>query len=254
MKNVIASVAKRSIISCFVASLLATTLCVAAQSPLFDQASAKYKEGDFKGALETYQALVESGQDTFAVYYNMGNASLKMGQKGHALLYYLRAKKVDPRDSDLLWNIEVLKDTLKDRIEERSHFAIAYLRSLVDRLTVQDVAYCFSALLAIFAVLCLGASFFPQWPLGAIKVPVLVALFLAGLLFGFKIWDTKDARVVVLDKESTAYYGPSDRETKAFVLHEGAQGRLLDRSGEWIYISLDNKNAGWIRKNTCEIV
>ena len=82
----------------------------------------------------------------------------------------------------------------------------------------------------------------------------LVLLVVSAVLLGAQWWDTKEPRVVVLDKEVNAYYGPSDSEAKAFVLHEGAEGKVLDASGDWLYITLKNKNTGWIRKSSSETI
>ena len=49
-------------------------------------------------------------------------------------------------------------------------------------------------------------------------------------------------------------YGPSEKETKAFVLHEGALARVIDQTDEWYYIFLQDKNNGWVLKKSCEIV
>ena len=51
------------------------------------------------------------------MHYNLGNASLKAGEKGQARVYYERALKAAPRDENLLWNMQILKSSLADRIE-----------------------------------------------------------------------------------------------------------------------------------------
>ena len=237
-----------------VITLLISTAVFAAQAPFFEQANAKYREGDFKGALETYQKLLQTGRSTAAIYYNMGNAALKAGEKGQALVYYERARKAAPRDADLQWNISVLRDALRDKVEDRSHFTIVAVRAFLDRWSVTELAFCFTAFLALAALLGLIGFFFVRLPTRAFWVPLVLALFVSGALLALKAWETKDVRVVVFDKETPAFYGPSDSETKAFVLHEGAEGRVLDESGDWIYLSLQNKNSGWVRKNSCEIV
>jgi len=58
----------------------------------------------------------------------------------------------------------------------------------------------------------------------------------------------------VLYKEVTARYGPSDKETKAFVLHEGASAKVLDQTDGWYYIFLQDKNTGWVSKKSCAII
>jgi tetratricopeptide (TPR) repeat protein len=230
----------------------------AASSPsLFVEANGKYQAGDFKGAADLYQKIIKSGNVTSAVYYNLGNAALRLGQKGEALVYYRRALKGAPRDKDLKWNIHVLQSALPDRIEESSPNLIRLaLRYATTPWTLDEMAVFFTAGFAVFAVLALLGYLFPAFrPVsGFLRGLVLLFMLIPAVLFAFKWWDTKDPRVVILDKEVYAYYGPSDKETKAFLLHEGAEGKVLDNTQDWYYIALKNKNTGWIRKNSSEIV
>ena len=228
----------------------------ATSSALFEEGNAKYHVGDFKAASESYQKLIERGQATGAVYYNLGNAALKSGEKGRALVYYERALKALPRDKDLRWNIHILQEALPDRIEDTSYFAIASLRDFLSRWSVNEIAILFSVFLAVLTILTLTSIFFPaikpwtSW-IGSLAV---LGLLVVTPFFGFKVWEMKDPQAVVLDKETYAYYGPSERETKAFLLHEGAYGKIIDKTDDWFYLVLPNKKMGWIRKNSCEVV
>ncbi len=239
------------------AAFLAAPAFAAPPSTLFADANAKYKAGDYAGAEKLYQKIIQAGNGTGAVYYNLGNASLRLGQKGQALLSYRRAQKVLPRDKDLQWNVRVLQGALQDRIEETSlNLPLLLLRSVTGRFTADEIASVLTGLLALLALLAfldyLSASFAAVS--GFLRPLALTALFVCAALFSFQWWDDRDPRAIVLDKEVTAHFGPSDGEAKAFTLHEGAEGRVIDTSGDWIYVSLKNKNTGWIRKNSSEIV
>src|SRR5688572_13403556 len=116
--GVIASVAKQSR-DCFVAVLLAMTFfnvscALAADEGSFSAANAKYQAGDYKAAAALYEKIKPS---TASVQYNLGNAWLRQGQKGRALLAYRRAQAMTPRDADLQWNIHLLKASLPDRMD-----------------------------------------------------------------------------------------------------------------------------------------
>lgn len=227
------------------------------QPSLFDQANNRYQASDFKGAAELYQKILKSGNATGAVYYNLGNATLRLGQKGEALVYYERALKVLPRDKDLQWNRRVLQSALTDRIEELSpNLLRLLLQNATNQWTFDEIGFLFTLALGVLALLALLNYLLPAGlpDLGFLRSAALICALLSAALFGFKWVDTKDPRAVILDKEVTAYYGPSDRESKAFVLHEGAEGRILDESHDWVYIALKNKNTGWIRKNSCEVI
>ena len=250
---------KRKLFFVLAAGLLTLAPCAfaASQPSLFAEANGKYQTGDFKGAADLYQKIIQSGNATGAVYYNLGNASLRLGQKGEALVSYKRALKVLPRDKDLQWNIRILQGALTDRIEESSlNLPRLLLQNVTEPWALDEIGFLFTASLALLALLALLDYLLPAMAVvsGFLRPLTVFLLIGSAVLFGFKWWDTKDPHAVILDKEAAAHYGPSDGEAKAFVLHEGAEGKILDASGDWVYIALKNKNTGWIRKNSCEIV
>ena len=229
---------------------------IAAETSLFQQANSKYQAGDFKGAAGSYKKLIQTGQTTAVLYYNLANATLKSGEKGQALVYYERALKAAPRDRDIRWNLRVLKEALPDKIEDNSYFVVAGARDLLNQVTADELAILLSGVLLVVALLNISYVFFPIFKTWTSWVRALgfFGLIVTTLLLGWKIWETKDARVVILDKEVYAFYGPSDRETKAFLLHEGASGKVTDTTDDWIYVTLPSKKSGWIRKNACETI
>lgn len=248
----------------FIAILLLSPVCSlqspvshAADATLFQQANDKYKSGDFKAASDLYTKLTQTGNGSADVYYNLGNSVLRLGQKGQALVYYERALKADPRDKDIRWNIQVLKTSFVDRIEDTST-QILYMpvKNVLDHVTSDEFAIAFSTVLALFALTVVLGALFPNAKalFGPLRSATLLILLITGVLFALKWWDTKDPRAVILEKEVTGRYGPSDSESKALVLHEGAVGKIVDESGDWIYIQLANKNMGWLRKSSCEII
>ena len=229
----------------------------ASEPSLFQQANAKYQAGDFKSSADLYQKIIGTGHASSTVHYNLGNATLRLGQKGEALLYYERALKASPRDKDLRWNIQVLKNALSDRIEDKSSNPLyTPIEKVLDLFTQDELALSLGAALAAWALLALLGCFFAalRAAVGFFRMWALLFIFISAASLGLKWTQTKDPLAVILEKETTSYYGPSDRETKAFVLHEGAEGKILDESGDWVYIALKNKNTGWIRKNACEII
>lgn len=247
---------KRGAFIPFTLLLLSISGFAVASTSLFEQGNAKYKEGDFKGAMQAYQKYLEAGHPSAAVYFNLGNAALRAGEKGQALVYYERARKAAPRDADLLWNIKVLKGVLPDKIEPRTYFVLAWAGDLLERLTADEPALAFMVFLALFALVSTTGFFAPalRGRLAPLFTLVWVGLFASGVLFAGKIWQSRDPLVVVLDKQTYAHYGPSESETKAFLLHEGAEGRKQDESGDWIFLWLANGNSGWIRKDASETV
>ena len=226
-------------------------------SASFEQANAKYQAGDFKAAAEAYEKMIQSGDASAAVHYNLGNAYFRLGKRGKALVSCQRALRLLPRDKDIQWNIRVLTSAFTDKLETSDeNLVIFWIRRAADFFTMDELALMLSAGFAVFLVTVLVSVFLP----GLRLLPQFFQLFLvpvvaaAAILLAFKWQDTREPRLVILDKEVTARYGPSERETKAFRVHEGAEARLLDESKEWVYVSIDSGNSGWIPKKSCEVI
>ena len=237
--------------------LPASSMAGGARQSDFVEANAKYEAQDYKAASKSYEDLTHAGQETAAVYYNLGNAYFRLGQKGKALVSYERALAISPRDKDIRWNLEMLRSVLADRIETPSDNPVFFWgRKAADTFAINEISILLSALLLLFLAFA-GLNFiFPRTKLWTsfFQFLTVAALVACAALFILKWAEGKDPRVVVLDKEVYAHYGPSGKETNAFLLHEGAEGKVLDETPDWFYIVLKNKNSGWIPKSSCETV
>lgn len=221
----------------------------------FEEANEKYRAGDFKGAAQAYQEIVRSGHGTAAVQFNLGNSLLRLGKKAEALLAFERALKADPRNSDLRWNIGVVRSMLTDRDEEGPSAWLGTLRRAAGWISIDETAWTLAGL-AFLLVLAGWAHFatdgrYPR--LKSLQAFLLALVVLSAFMFMFQRREDARRRAIVLDKEVTLRYGPAFSETKAFVLHEGAAVDVLDESGDWRYVSFGD-NAGWLPKKTAEIV
>ena len=81
---------------------------------VFYTANTFYAGRDYSKALEAYQSILNAGLENGVLYYNMGNCYFKMGKLGYAILYYDKARKMFPRDSDLVSNLAYAKQQLGD--------------------------------------------------------------------------------------------------------------------------------------------
>ncbi len=55
-----------------------------------------YSKQDFVGAIAHYEAVLQAGTHSAALYYNLGNAYWQQGDAGRALLYLEKAMALDP--------------------------------------------------------------------------------------------------------------------------------------------------------------
>ena len=76
---------------------------------LFAKANKHFESGDFKAASELYESIYKQGVSDKSVFYNLGNSMLKMGHLGEAIYYYRKALRIDPRDADVLTNLNIAR-------------------------------------------------------------------------------------------------------------------------------------------------
>ena len=122
-----------------VVALIAVAITANAQGPaatdLMAEANARYDREEYSEAIQLYESLVEDGYHDVALFYNLGNAHLGDGDLGRAVLGYLRARELSPRDPDVRTNLELARDLTVDRIvtergsilESVSYFGLQWL-------------------------------------------------------------------------------------------------------------------------------
>ena len=71
---------------------------------LFRKGVSAYGAGDFKESARVFQSLADRGIQNGKLYYNLGNAYLKLEDLGRAILWYERALRRMPREPDLRFN------------------------------------------------------------------------------------------------------------------------------------------------------
>ena len=221
------------------------------------EANTKYQSGDFKGALASYEEVLKSDKETAALDYNLGNTHFRLGHKGKALVFYNRALRISPRNEDILWNIDIVKSAVADRIDETDqNLTLVLIEKVTNQVTMNEFSILLTALLGLYMFLALLRFMWPMTKPVVQSFGAIVTVFflVTALLAGFKWFDVKDAHLVILDKEVEARYGPSVKETKAFTLHEGTEAKIIDESKDWVYVTLDNKSLGWIPKKSCEVI
>ena len=119
-----------------VAGLLATIAVFAAmagsvmaQEPsapgMMAEANRRFERGEFAEAAQQYEALIGLGYRDTAVYYNLGNAYLEDGNLGRAVLNYLRAEELSPRDPDVIANLHLARSLTVDQLQAEGDSLVA---------------------------------------------------------------------------------------------------------------------------------
>lgn len=217
---------------------------------LFRKGVAAYGAGDFKESARAFQALADRGIQNGKLYYNLGNAYLKLEDLGHAILWYERALRRMPRDPDLRFNYAYALSLARDAGEpgEASFRRILFFwRYLLSPEQFQWVALLLNALLWIVLFPRRGRRSTRMKTLGA---AMLFLTSVAVLTAGYNAYEAAAVREgVILAEEAPVRSGLTEQATELFRLHAGARVRI-EREREGYYrVRYSRDKFGWIPRD-----
>ena len=228
---------------------------------LMAAANGRYERGEFAEAAQQYEDLVAIGYEDSALYYNLGNAYLEGGDPGRAILNYLRAGELSPRNPNVRANLDIARSMTLDKIEtERDSLveSVSYLgRRWVTPGELGVVA------LLLWTVGCLAVSALLVWRTAPLRVALRIvagvssvtALLTFALLLNMIYANPYDSAGVVTAESVDALSGPGFQYAEEFTLHSGAQIRLLDTRRGWFQVTLPGGEIrGWMPAHTVESV
>jgi tetratricopeptide (TPR) repeat protein len=238
------------------AILLANAGCFAAEtvSPeeLFFEANRAYKEGRYQQAADDYQQLADKGFANGDLYYNLGNACLRTGRLGPAILNYKRAQVLIPRDADLNYNLRFALDQTKDAVSlPQNYLNQAFF--WLDSMTLRELLWAFGLLNVVFwGVLVLRLFSRQEWTY-YVFIVLLIFWLMAGASLGVKWYQLKtDQRAVILAPAVDVLAGPESNDTVLFKLHEGTTVQRERTEGGWSLIQISPGKRGWIESSAVE--
>ncbi|MEO0337936.1 MAG: tetratricopeptide repeat protein [Bacteroidota bacterium] len=89
----------------------------AQENPLFVQGKEAYRANDFQGAITKWNQILDQGQHSPSLYYNLGNAHYKLNQVGPSIYYYEKALALDPNNAEVKNNLSFAENAKIDVIE-----------------------------------------------------------------------------------------------------------------------------------------
>ncbi len=238
------------------ATIAAVTVSGAAERPrLFLDGVSSYNEGAYHEAVSAFQAIAESGICNEKLFYNLGNACLKEGKIGCAVLWYERAFRLDPHDPDLVFNLDYARSLTRDMKEEKVNPFIGVFFFWKDMLGDAAVRWT-----AIFLNLCFWGLLTAQ-AIRRKKTFPFVRHLILGVVLVFLVTACHDYYVtlhvktaVIIPAEVSVRSGLADDATELFVLHEGTTVSIEKEKSGYSRIYFSRGKIGWIKNDALEVI
>ena len=228
---------------------------------LWNTANQAYAEGRWADAVNGYEMISGMGLESAALYCNTGDAYFKDGNPAKAILYYERALKLDPSYSDARFNLALLNNGIKDRIDAVPEFVLkTWFRNFSYIMDSDGWAVCFIVFLAL--TLAMALMFILSPSVGGRRAGFfvgIVMLLVAILSLTFSVWQKNDAmradKAIIMRPVTSVKSSPSaEASTDLFILHEGTKVKILDGVGSWKNIELADGRQGWIPSADLEVI
>ena len=237
---------------------ISTTMAQPTSTERWEMGNKAYMDGAYDKAVEEYNAILEGGEYSMELYYNLANANFKMDNIGKAILYYNKALRIAPSQEDVQHNLAIAEAQTKDRVgEETTFFFAEWMRALRNTMSCTAwsvLSLVMFALFLAFALLFLLASPIKVRKVGFYCALCAVVLFVATTSFAISSRNdilTHD-EAIVLSSAISVKSSPDRSATELFVLHEGTKVRIVSEIDEWCEVVLADGKKGWLQKNDIE--
>ncbi len=227
---------------------------------LIAEANEAYARSEYSYAAELYEQVLEQGFVASELHYNLGNAYFKNNRLGPAILHYERALRLDPVNDNILHNLQITRNRIVDRIDERPK--LFYERWWQNIIKIQSATgWGITSIILLFIFLSLTALYLFSRTRGVKKASFYTAVFLLFLtvfsfIFAQKQYNrlTADNEAVIMNPRVSAKSSPSPQSPDLFLVHEGTKVYIRNGIGEWLEIGLPDGNVGWVKKETLEVI
>jgi len=226
----------------------------------YAQGNSEYQKGNYALAEQSYRQIVDSGVNSGAVYYNLGNACFKQKKLGEAIYYWEKAQQSAPADRDIRENLELANLMIVDRMETRPDpLPMRLLSAIPGLLTIKQGSWLVFALFVVANLLFSGYLLAKN---SRHSFRALMASILAAFLFvvfacslSWKIYE-RDYRKngIVIEPKADVRSGPGSENVSVFTIHEGMNVRVLGSAGGWYQISLPNGWNGWLPQSSIRVL
>ena len=243
------------------AMLLVTVVNAQTAATVFDQGNQAFEKGDFSKAIQQYEAILESGQYSSDLYFNLGNAYYRQGQLPQSILAYERALRLEPYHAGSSQNLSMVRLEVQEEVAPAPVFFL--------QLWWQEWQYRLSEGtwlgLAILLFWLSGAGFIvwqrakerDQRKWGFVGGSIAFAIALLPLVTGLSVQKNANSLSdlgIIMEEGISLQSAPSERSPALRRVYPGSRIEILEEKESWFKVQLNSGEEGWVMASSFERV
>jgi len=239
-----------------VAMIFISTLFLGAYSPVseFIEGNSHYEKDEYDEALVKYLGVAKSISN-WKLYYNIGNTYFKLGDFVKSKINFLKAKKLNPFDSSIKQNLQIVEEMLNNSIKlTEPGFLSITIKKIESLFTINFLSILLLSILLIFCFFIFRLA-----RIGRSKINVYGILLSFILLIFISIYHIhrvnsfyNENYAVIVNTNARLRSGPGINNTVLFEISPGVTIRIIDVKRDWIQVSASSETAGWINVSDVE--
>ncbi len=218
---------------------------------LMAEGNQAYTEGQTDRALELYLQTQTQGVNDAVLHFNLGNTYARRGELGQAVVSYLRARRLAPRDRDIQSNLAWVRQHIKDLelTDNNLPLFIAQAAGVISAFTLDQWGVVL--LLLIWLIAALIAWGWYREDIGtqlrrALLSSVACLLVVATVTVGRWYHEQVRNEAVVVVEMAEVKSGPAENFPVLFQVHDGLTVNIEGEREGWVRIGLGGEWVGWL--------
>ncbi len=218
----------------------------------FLRANSLYNQEKYQDAIDTYKSILDAGQESVSLYYNLGNAHYKLSNIGPSIYYYEKALELAPNDEDITNNLAFARNATIDKIDVIPEGFIARTIKKFTRMYTYDgwawISVVCMVLFVILFILYYTMNASSKKRLFFVGSWLIFLLGIFAVCFAFKQYNEvkNNQFAIIFAQETTIKSEPNLRSEEIFELHEGTKVQVTETVNDWKKIKLADGKIGWV--------
>ncbi len=227
---------------------------------IIDSANQAYNKKKYVEAIALYKKVIDNGYEAADIYYNIGNSYFRIANFPYAILYYEKAKKLNPADADIDFNLKIANTKIIDKLEVVPQlFFVKWWNAFSNLFSIDNWAIASIICISLFILFLLIYIVSNSYNIKKISFWLfIIMLFLSITSYGFARKQythiISQTEGIILTPTVTVRSSPDEKGTDKFVIHEGTKVVIEDELNNWVKVRIANGSNGWVEKQTYELI
>ena len=218
-----------------------------ANDSLFINANQDYANQSYSLAIDKYQSIISSGTESSELYYNLGNSYYRLNEIHQAIYFYEKSLKINPNFTEAIENLELCNQLLIDKIEKMPEiFYKIYYENLKNFLSIKWWKITSLIFIWIYFLFFVIKILFKKRFIFSQNIILVFSLLFFVIYHDISNDSLESKEAIIFSQVIDIMSAPSEKANKLFTLHIGTKVKIKDQIENWVNISLDNGNKGWV--------